>query len=279
MPRGLNPYDEARLQGRLWTPTLARPSLWYDASDLSTISTATGVSELRDKSGINRHLTQAVAADQPVFVQNGQNNLSTIRNGTGDVLSRETVPIFKNVGQAWIFVVLKYPTVANSTSTTPVLFFGSGLGATRVNFSPFPANGTNTLTLGGRRLDSDAFQAVSTSTTRASIQDKFIIETAHFNWSSAQVSHWTNGTQDLTAAAFQTAGNTSNTDATSISMLTGGATPTITNGVEVGEVLVYENNLPVFRVIIEGYLAHKWGLKNSLIATQRFRNYPPLIGN
>lgn len=278
MPRGLNPYDEARLQRRLWTPTLALPSLWYDASDLSTISTATGISELRDKSGINRHLTQAVAADQPVFVQNGQNNLSTIRNGTADVLSRATVPIFKNVGQGWIFVVLKYPTVADSTLGRSVLFFGTGLGVTRINFSAFPVNGTNTLSLGGRRLDADTFASVSTSTTRASIQNRFIIETAHFNWASAQVSHWTNGTQDLAAAAFQTAGNTSNTDATTISILTAGATAT-PNDVEVGEVLVFENNLPVIRPVIEGYLAWKWGLQNGLSAAHRFRNRPPLIGD
>ena len=278
MPRGINIYDEAKLQGRLWTPTLARPPLWYDASDLSTISTATGISELRDKSGINRHLTQAVAADQPVFVQNGLNNLSVIRNGTSDVLSRATVPIFKNVGQGWVFAVLKYPTVADNALGLSTLFFGTGSAATRVNFNAFPANGTNTLSLGGRRLDTDLFQAVSTSTTRASIQDRFIIETAHFNWASAQVNHWTNGTQDLTAGAFQTAGNTSNTDATTISILTGGATAT-PNGVEVGEVLVFENDLPVNRIVIEGYLAWKWGLQDFLPSGAMYRVRPPLIGD
>jgi hypothetical protein len=277
MPRGINIYDEARLQGRLWTPTLARPPFWYDASDLSTISTATGISELRDKSGINRHLTQAVAADQPLFVQNGLNNLSTIRNGTADVLNRATVPIFKNVGQGWIFVVLKYPTVADSTLFFPALFFGTGLGQTRVSLSAFPSNGTNTLSLGGRRLDTDLFQAVSTSTTRASIQGRFIIETAHFNWASAQVNHWTNGTQDLAAAAFQTAGTTSNTDANAISILSGGAAPT-PNGLEIGEVLVFENDLPVNRIVIEGYLAWKWGLQDSLVSGTRYRVRPPLIG-
>jgi hypothetical protein len=278
MPRGLNPYDEARLQRRLWTPTLALPSLWYDASDLSTISTATGISELRDKSGINRHLTQAVAADQPVFVPNRQNGLSVIRNVSADVLTRSSVPIFNNVGQGWIFLVVRWPVAANATTGNPVVLFGTGAGATRINITAFPANGTNTLSIGGRRSDTDAFGAVTTSTTRASVQDRFIIQVAHVNWAAAQVNHWTNGTQDLTAGAFQTAGNTSPTDASIIGAF---GIPALTspNGTEIGEYLVFENNLPVRRQVIEGYLAWKWGLQNSIVANHPFRNRPPDIGD
>lgn len=73
MARGVSRYDEAAQQGRLWTPAQLRPnvSFWCDASDVSTITIATGVSQWRDKSGNNRHFTQATAANQPSYSGTG----------------------------------------------------------------------------------------------------------------------------------------------------------------------------------------------------------------
>ena len=79
MPRGVDGVDEARLQGRLWTPTLLRPALWLDAADLSTISTATGVSEWRDKGPNGRNVAQGTGGTQPTLTPmglNGRNVLS-----------------------------------------------------------------------------------------------------------------------------------------------------------------------------------------------------------
>jgi hypothetical protein len=280
MPRGTSLLDEAQLQRRLWTPALLRPALWIDAADLSTISTATGVSELRDKSGRGLHLSQAVAADQPLYVANRQNELSVIRNVSADTLSRSSVPIFNNVGQGWIFLVVRWPTAADGTTNAPAVFFGTNNNLTRVLITAFPTNGTNTLAIGGRRLDADGFQVVNTSTTRASVQDRFIIQTAHINWAAAQANHWTNGTQDLTAGAFLTAGNTSPTDSFSIAAF--GIVPILNftpNNTEIAEFLVFENNLPANRQVIEGYLAWKWGLTANLPAAHPFKNRPPLIGD
>jgi hypothetical protein len=280
MPRGVSPLDEARLQGRLWTPDTVSPRLWFDAGDIATISNATGVSEWRDKSGRGLHLSQAVAADQPLFVANQQNGLSIIRNVSADTLSRSSVPIFNNVGQGWIFLVVRWPTAADATTGHPVVLFGTGSGATRANITAFPNNGTNTLAISGRRLDTDGFRQFTTSTTRASVQDRFIIQTAHFNWAAGQANHWTNGTQDLTAGAFLTAGNTSPTDSFSISALGLASFSFFTpNGTEIAEYLVFENNLPANRQVIEGYLAWKWGLRSDLPAAHPFRNRPPLIGD
>jgi hypothetical protein len=74
MPRGVSPLDEARLQGRLWSPNGLRLGAWYDASDLSTITTVSGgVSDWRDKSGNGRNLT-ATATQRPTYTANGFNN-------------------------------------------------------------------------------------------------------------------------------------------------------------------------------------------------------------
>jgi hypothetical protein len=78
MPRGVSPVDEARLQGRLWSPALLRTALWLDAADLSTISTATGVSQLRDKSGNGRNFTQGTGGTQPTLTPNGLNGRNVL---------------------------------------------------------------------------------------------------------------------------------------------------------------------------------------------------------
>jgi hypothetical protein len=68
VPRGVDRYDEALRQGRLWTPQVILPALgcWYDAGDISTVETASGtVSTLRDKSGRGRHAT---ATDRPSYI-------------------------------------------------------------------------------------------------------------------------------------------------------------------------------------------------------------------
>uniref|UniRef100_UPI003BA6F553 hypothetical protein n=1 Tax=Roseateles sp. TaxID=1971397 RepID=UPI003BA6F553 len=61
MPRGVSLVDEARLQGRLWTPAQVLPSLWLDGADLSTLSmSGSSVTQWRDKSGNARHATTTV---------------------------------------------------------------------------------------------------------------------------------------------------------------------------------------------------------------------------
>ena len=72
---GFNPKSIAGLLG------------WYDAADASTISTATGVSEWRDKSGGGYHLSQSTGNNQPASgtrTIGGKNAFDF--DGTNDVL-------------------------------------------------------------------------------------------------------------------------------------------------------------------------------------------------
>lgn len=77
MPRGINDYDTAILQRRLWTPAVLRPALWFDCSDLSAMSTTGNViTTLVDKSGNGRN---AAAINSPTLVQSVQNGYSVGR--------------------------------------------------------------------------------------------------------------------------------------------------------------------------------------------------------
>ena len=62
MARGRNIYDEAKLQGRLWTPLAIMPNVhaWYDASDQSTLTVTSGVVDaIADKSGNGNNLSKS----------------------------------------------------------------------------------------------------------------------------------------------------------------------------------------------------------------------------
>jgi hypothetical protein len=77
--RARNLWHEAFQQGRLWTPAQWRPSVWFDAADLSTISVVGNeVSEWRDKSGFGRHVSPPTAANRPTLRQNIQNGLPAL---------------------------------------------------------------------------------------------------------------------------------------------------------------------------------------------------------
>ncbi|MFM6248178.1 MAG: hypothetical protein ACKPEQ_03330, partial [Dolichospermum sp.] len=65
---------------KLWTPAQISTALWLDAADASTIIlNGSTVSQWRDKSGNGRHVSQATAANQPLFVTNQLNGLPVIR--------------------------------------------------------------------------------------------------------------------------------------------------------------------------------------------------------
>lgn len=92
MPRGVSRYDEAQLQGRLWSPEIAPLTLWLDAADLSTLSVGTqGVDAWRDKSGKARDATTTVR--RPAILQNAQNGRPAV-NFTASAATKLDTPDF-----------------------------------------------------------------------------------------------------------------------------------------------------------------------------------------
>lgn len=63
----------------LWTPANISTAIWLDFTDTSTIAIGSGISQINDKSGNNRHATQATASQQPSLVSNVVNGNSVGR--------------------------------------------------------------------------------------------------------------------------------------------------------------------------------------------------------
>jgi hypothetical protein len=83
-----------------WTPAKLTTAAWYDGADASTLTTVGGaVSQWNDKSGNGRHVSQAVANQQPSYSNN-----AVVFDGVDDLLKRNTAFIYAN-GSADVYIV------------------------------------------------------------------------------------------------------------------------------------------------------------------------------
>ncbi len=127
-----------------WEPTclgVGVLSQWLDASETSTITLATGVSNWTDKSGNARTVTQATAAKQPAYSSTalGGTLPGLTFNGTSSSLMRASFVYAQ--GSASIFAVMRAaPNVGR-------YLFSEGRTVTTNNYyAPMLSSGTNTLT-------------------------------------------------------------------------------------------------------------------------------------
>ena len=96
-----------------WTPSQITTSMWFDASDSTTITlNGSNVSQWRDKSGAGRNMSQATAASQPAYVESSINGKAVVSlDGSNDFMFGAT----GLAGGAFsVFAVLQYK---NATTT------------------------------------------------------------------------------------------------------------------------------------------------------------------
>jgi hypothetical protein len=277
MPRGVNVYDEARLQGRLWTPAVARPALWLDSFDLSSIRTVTGVSEWRDKSGNSRHFTQSDTARQPSLNYSLGPNPSILWDGSNDSLQR--------IAESWAFV---YPVsffvslraVSWTNAYNSPFEFYTEAGPATAGWSYFvKSNGksacyTNDTAGTQRNYDGTGALTFSTGTTNVlcgTIGNGFI-------------NTWGNGVVDGTVSGTWT--QRTNLGTLSVDIGSGVKFNRFTNW-RIYEAVIFTGSTlsNAFRQSMEGYMAWRaaafgdtTGIRN-LPASHPFRNRPPLIGS
>jgi hypothetical protein len=271
MPRGVSRLDEARLQGRLWTPRVLNPQFWLDAKDLSTITIATGVSEWRDKSGFDRHVSQANSSLQPAYQPQGfRFSPAIFFNGTTTHLFR-TSAFMASLGAISVFAAMQPGTTMAAT-----LNFAMAEGLTTngdpiygplVNFSGggFRDQGFYTRGAGGT-FNLNLFASGYTNTPRI-------------------VSFIDNGTNSVFGCIDGVAGTPqSYTRTTSFAMdrfCLGGllrSSFALPMQVAFSEIVIVQGAVPQnIRFLVEGYLA--WSCGGQLAANHPYVNRPPLIGD
>jgi hypothetical protein len=236
--------------------SIAGLGLWLDASVTSSLTfNGDTVSEWRDLSGSGRHFSQATAGSQPDGNSRTQNGLRVLDFDGNDFLTGNsaTLNLTRNVSGLTVFAVVKEDVIASNVT----LFFAStGGGLTRLSVRNF---GTQK-TAGGRRLDADSFASTGDNLRTTNP----LVSSVVADYANADLFLYESGTLTASNTSFQTAGTTSDTDSTGVSIAGNLAGAEGLNGF-FSEVVVYQRALPTTeRQKIEGYLAWKWGLQSQL---------------
>lgn len=267
MPRGVSRYDEAALQRRLWTPDLLRPALWLDATDQSTITIATGVSEWRDKSGNNRHLAQTASTQQPALTMNAQNGLPALTfDGSNDFMWNASVGA---AGLAVVQIISVFRMITGGANEDLPMGVGQTSAASAIRTFYRANNGT---TVGFASWGND----VTSSAYSYDIGGNFHVFEV---WNTQQASpNQIRIGRDGSITTYSVGGLSLTVDGFSVGSLRGGAVANYYSNIAVGEILVaYSEWSQRDRQMAEGYLGWKWGI--TLDALHPFANRPPLIGD
>ena len=227
-----------------WTPAEITTALWLDADDAATITlNGSTVSQWADKSGNGNHVSQSSAASQPTYLSVGFSGKPSLRSDVGDSLEAATTALGRNVGGLTAAIVGMYPVGATFNANTSDIYISTanGVGSTRFLMSPNTSAGDNKYAVAGRRLDTDAYGFVSSTTDALANRGTPWIRIGNRDYSGGVANHWTNGTQDLTAAAIQTAGNTSDTDSLRTSIFSGVAD--VSPNTELSEIVVMHSTM------------------------------------
>jgi hypothetical protein len=231
--------------GKLWTPAELGASLvgWWDASDSSTITIATGVSTITDKTTNNRSFTQSTGANQPALIANAQNGLSVLRfDGSNDFLqtsARITIRTFICLAK-WAATTGEYRHFWDMSTTSQYGWHGATSGSGNLLDASFASP-----------LVRDGSKYVNGTLTATNLA-RYTSWTIHGFETTADINPQFTGYQS---------GNPGREflgDYAEWMYLN--AVPSTTN-----------------RQLIEGYLAWKWGLQASLPNDHPYKAAPPTL--
>jgi hypothetical protein len=248
-----------------WTPANISTALWFDASDTTTvIQTGNLVSQWNDKSGNNRHISQATPSQQPTLASNQQNGLNVLTfDGSNDILSNASVGA-SGLNSVTIISVFRMIS-GGSTEDIPM-----GIGTnTNGNLRSY-YRGPNDTTVGFAGWNND----VPSSAYSYDIGGGYHI----FEVWNPQLNTPNNAVigRDGSTTTYTTNIGNLNTSGNGFSVGSLQGTSTYYTNMSVGEILVFYSVLTdVNRQLAEGYLAWKWGLQGNLPANHPYRNVSP----
>ena len=248
----------------LWTPAeLTGLALWLDADDASSITlNGSTVSQWDDKSGNDRNVSQATAANQPTYLATGFNSLPTIDfDGSGDFLKNASYE--PTSASLTCFIVYSLDVIGGTFilvqktgglfeinggfggSYTNITFTGAGPDNPSQGFDDANPTGTNRII--GIQYDGNG-NAPSDFSARLDGVAQSIVNSAALGYQS------------------ETGFTIGHRPVQNISSFNG----------KISELIYTENQLSLLdQQKLEGYLAHKWGLTANLPADHPYKLTPP----
>jgi hypothetical protein len=172
----------------------------------------TAVSTWSDRSGNGWDATQTDSNFRPTLQTAEFGGQNVVRfDGINDRLSvAGAVGLLNNTAGSTLSVTIKFTNTSGGNRSA--LAFSTGVGTTRSSVD-MTASGYSA---GGRRLDANSFQSVTSAGGQSATRT--LIQTAVFDYANAALTLFLDGTSSASSASFQTAGNTSNTNSTSVNV-------------------------------------------------------------
>ena len=255
-----------------WTPDeLGSLVGWWDADAITGLSDTDPVSTWSDQSSSGYDASSS-GSDRPTYRTGVLNSKPIVRFSGSNHLNLGSTDLFRNVGGGTVYAVVR-----DSATTTrgTILHINTGTGTgTRAVIESGGSGGASKYEVGGRRLDGDTYARALGSTVTGAWE----MLGGLWNYASASLSMYLNGSIDATNATFQTSGLTSNTSPTANGTNLGASTTGNNNGFngDLAEVIVLNAALSTpDRERVEGYLAHKWDLAGNLPIGHPYKTSPP----
>ena len=246
---------------QLWTPASITTALWIDANDASTLTIASGaVSQWDDKSGNSRHLSQATSSQRPAYNATGYNSTMPLItfDGSNDVLSATTGQT--GISNVSLFIAMRYV-----SATGEDLSFGFGQGTNAIRYF-YTAGSTQ------------GFAAFANDVPSSSISIDagggfHLFEVVQ---NGTAVSLWRDGSPDTTLPRTISSPNTISSNSIGLGGYPGSGS--YYSNIAVLEcVALYEAVTTSVRQNLEGYLAWKWNLADSLPSDHPYKASAPIL--
>ena len=249
MPRGTSQYDAAIIERRLWTPQVVPTDVWYDASDYSTLVFDARVTTWKDKSGNNKQLDQVTVGKQPDWVENSFNTKPSIKfDGINDELVAATATTY-STSHTFIWA----GQIVGPLDNSQAYFHGDGT-----------LDGPNTYTAGlwwYTAANGDIVSFIGGVDNNPTI---ISLTRINADWGMN-----VRGSPQTVNFQFNYTGN----------FKSFGAAFTDFSDMRVAEFFMYPQGKESWIIAkAEGYIAHKWNMRDGMSINHQYKNKPALRG-
>lgn len=253
--------------GGLWTPENINTLAWYDASDESTLTLiGNNVETWAEKKGNTiRNLSQSTSSSQPVY---DSMNDEVQFDGIDDYLTN-TNPFMYDNGSVEVFVVAK----VNGTAGDRRLLSESNIANNTPLYDIFTQAFTAPSRMAGFMRTDGNIIILSTNVPLSSSVNDIATRILYVRIDKGNlIEGWTNG-DDFYQVAYSRSGSLTTTN------FSLGAIVRTSVGfwmeMKVSEIIITDVQTDAMREIIEGYLAHKWGIESNLPAAHPYKLAAP----
>jgi len=265
MPRGTSPLDEARLQGRLWTPRILRAdtALWVDFSDPSSMTFSGGnIATIACQTGSGTKFFEGDSANYPAY--SGQINGRLCSTWASNALYTNADASMATANWGFVWVGSMGSGTANFGRLLSFSVYGGGTDWNIANhFALLTRDSTN------QTVRSDYNSAgkgtLSVVYDQPMVVSGFASGTDYTLSVDGRRASATSYSTPLSSGGRFNVGFQS-TNPWSFSRFTG----------RLGEIVVVRGISRATLERVEGYAAARWGIP--LAGTHPYRNRPPLIG-